>query len=229
MRFEKQSIVLPLLAIALTATPLVMAHTEVEDGHKVPDTNYRTLNKSLKVGSNVEVGDLTAINGAIKIGDGSTMQDVSSVNGSVQIGEQSHAKSVESVNGGIKLGQNITVDRDVKSVNGGIHLRPGGEVGGNVSTVNGGMTLNDTLVGGNIETYNGDIDLEGNTEIMGDLTVHKSKNSGWRKQDPNEITIGPNATIHGDLYFEKEVKLRIDPSARIGNIHGQEFVENEYK
>lgn len=229
MHKQSRTVLATLLIASLAISMPTLARVTIEDGHKAPNKDYRSANDSLRVGSDVEVGDLSATNGAIRIGDNSVMKEVSSVNGSVQMGNNSHARSVDSVNGGIKMGEYTTVERNVESVNGSIQLRGNGEIGGDVSTVNGGISLKSTRVGGNVETYNGDIELEAGTEVMGDLMVHKSKGKSWRKPDANEIYIGADVVIHGDLYFEKDVELHVDPSARIGKIIGSEFVEGGLK
>ena len=215
------------LALFFGLAATAAAKTVVEDGVKAPNSDFTSVNKSLRVGVNAEVGDLDAVNGSIRVGSGSVVGKVDSVNGSIDIGSGVQVTSVESVNGSINLDDGVIVERDLESVNGSINMRNGGEIGGDVSTVNGQIRLSDVKLNGSITTYNGAIELEGDTEVFGEITVKKSRHSGFFNRDkPTVISIGPNVVVHGDLFFEKSVELHIDSSASVGEIHGEEFVKN---
>ena len=124
----------------------------------------------------------------------------------------------------------VTVERGVSSVNGGINMRDGGEIGGDVSSINGQIRLNDVTLNGEISTYNGAVELAGDTEVFGGITVNKSRNKNgyFNREKVTVISIGPNVVVHGDLVFEKIVELHIDSSAKIGNIQGKEFIQSGY-
>ena len=210
---------------------IAVAKTVVEDGVKAPNSDYSSVNKSLRVGRNAEVGDLDTVNGSIRVGPGSVVGRVQSVNGGINIESGVQIISVETVNGGIHLDSGVNVTGDIESVNGGINMRNGGEIGGGVDTVNGQIRLNDVKLNGNITTYNGEISLAGDTEVLGEIMVKKSRHNGYFKRDKaTVISIGPDVVVHGDLFFEKSVELHLDSSASVGEIRGEEFVKNrQYK
>jgi hypothetical protein len=218
------------VALVFGLVSIAQAKTVAEDGSRSPNTDFSSVNKSLRVGSDAEVGDLDAVNGSIHVGSGSIAGKIDSVNGGIKIESGSQVESVESVNGGINLASDVVVERDIETVNGGINMRDGGEIGGDVSSVNGQIRLNDVTLNGAITTYNGKIELQGNTEVLGGITVKKSRNGGgyFKRDKPTVISIGPNVVIHGDLHFERSVELHVDSSAKIGEIHGQEFIKDGY-
>ena len=158
------------VALFFGVAGIAQAKTVVEDGVKAPNSDFSAVNKSLRVGRNTEVGDLDAVNGSITVGSNSVVGKIDSVNGGIDIDSGAHVISVESVNGGIHLESGVIVERDIESVNGGISMRDGGEIGGDVSSVNGQIRLNDVKLNGSITTYNGAIELEGDTEVFGEIT-----------------------------------------------------------
>ena len=168
-------------------------------------------------------GSHSTVNKSIRIDDNTTTGEVDSVNGSIRIGAGSFVESVDSVNGSIKLGNDVTVDKSVDAVNGAITLAAGCEVGGNVETVNGGIRMENVRVVGDVESYNGQIRVLQGSEVFGNVVVRKSK--GWtlnKRRKPVHVEIGQDAVIHGDLIFEHAVKLKLDDSARVGEIIGDE-------
>lgn len=220
------------VALFVGVAAIAQAKTVAEDGAKTPNSNFSSVNKSLRVGQNAEVGDLDAVNGSIRVGAGSVVGKIDSVNGGIAVENGVRAVSVESVNGGIHLEAGVVIERDVESINGAINMRDGGEIGGDVSSINGQIRLNDVKLNGSITTHNGKIELQGDTEVLGEITVKKSRNHGgfFKRDKPTVISIGPNVVVQGDLYFEKSVELQVDKSATIGEIRGEEFIKNrQYK
>ncbi|MEM1091898.1 MAG: hypothetical protein AAGI67_16055, partial [Pseudomonadota bacterium] len=168
--------------------------------------------------------------GAIRVGSGALVKNIESVNGSVKLRSGASVNAIEVVNGAIDLESDVIVTQSVESVNGRIRTDQGVTIGEDVKTVNGGIDLTGTTVQGSVETYNGSLELV-NTEVLGDLRVTKSKGWGWnrKKSKPNQIVIGANTVIHGDLYFEKPVKLTVHPSATIGEIFGDEVQRGDMR
>ncbi len=83
------------------------------------------------------------------------------------------------------------------------------------------MDLRGTTVEGDLVTYQGRIQLS-DSEISGDLYVRKPRMSWFGRKKATVVDIGPNTVIHGDLHFDKKVKLSIAESAKVGSIHGDE-------
>ncbi|MEM9533366.1 MAG: hypothetical protein AAGA23_20760 [Pseudomonadota bacterium] len=214
--------------LALTALFIVSgagaASIEVADGVSRPGDDLSGVNKSIRVGAGAEIGDVDSVNGSVRIDANAIVEDIGSVNGSIRLRAGVSAKSVESVNGGIELQEDVLVAENVESVNGRIRLERGTNVGQDVKTVNGMLDLTGVVVQGNVETYNGDMDLS-ETEVLGDLRVNKPRGLNWggKKQKANLIRIGAGTVIHGDLYFDKAVRLSIDPAAKVGSIYGEKI------
>jgi len=165
----------------------------------------------------------STVNSSIRIGDNTTTGDVHSVNGSIHIGDNSFVRSVESVNGAIRLGNDVTVDEGVEAVNGGITLEPGCEVGASVTTVNGGVSVEDTRVAGDVETVNGKIEILDRSQVSGNVVVRKPGGWNWNKRrKPVYVEIGRDVVVRGKLIFEQPVELKLDDSARVGEIVGDE-------
>ena len=93
----------------------------------------------------------------------------------------------------------------------------------NVSTVNGGIGLVDTDLGGGIETVNGDVSVGVGSHVKGGIHVEKPGkgwNFRWGKPKVPRIVGAPDAVVEGNLVFEREVKLYVHQSARIGSVTG---------
>ena len=93
-----------------------------------------------------------------------------------------------------------------------------------MSTVNGSIGLVDCDLSGGIETVNGDVTVGVGSHVRGGIKVEKPT-SNWMpvnigKRRPPRIVVGPNAVVEGPLVFEREVKLYVHDSARIGSVTG---------
>ena len=197
------------LAVALSVGPAFAA----EDISKV--------NGSITAEAGQTYGDLETVNGSIRISGGATTDSAGTVNGSISVGEKAATGGLETVNGSIKLERNVTVNGGVETVNGSIFVDRGGKVKDGVETVNGAIGLVATQVGGDIETVRGDITVGVDSHVRGGVRVQKSQ-GGFnieRKRDPR-IIIGPNAVVEGPLVFERQVKLYVHKSAKIGAVTG---------
>jgi len=181
------------------------------------------VNGGIDVQAHGSAGALKNVNGSIRVGEGAQVEVVKSVNGSVTLENGARVSGdVKSVNGGVNVGADAQVGGDLGTVNGHIATQPGTRISGAVKSVNGTMELTGTQAG-SIETTNSDIELSDGTVVLGDLIVHKP-DSGWfhfgTQSEPPHIVIGENCEVRGELNFEREVRLEVADSARIGEITG---------
>ena len=190
-----------------------------------------TVNGSIRVGEGAYVnGSLETVNGSIKVANGVQAGEVESVNGRISIGDDSIIESSETVNGRNELGERVQVAGNVQTVNGGIKAGAGSRIGGDVDAVNGGIKLMAVEVEGDVTNVNGDIELTDGTRVRGSVIVRKPKRMGWSwgKKDLSNITIGPNVIIEGELELQREVKLYVHSTARIGKITGVDVEMETY-
>ncbi|MDQ3229346.1 MAG: hypothetical protein M3Q13_06375, partial [Pseudomonadota bacterium] len=146
------------------------------------------------------------------------------VNGSIHVADRAQVGDLETVNGSIRVARNVRIGGDVETVNGSVFVDRSGNVSGDIATVNGAIGLVDTDLSGGIETVNGDITVGAGSHVRGGIRVEKP-NSNWMpinlgKRRPPRIVIGPNAVVEGPMMFEREVKLYVHQSARVGSITG---------
>ena len=210
-----------LFTVLLAAAGVAQAHDPAhDDGH---GRSIDKVNGGITAQAGQSYGDLSTVNGGISLERGAKAEDVETVNGGIEAEDDVAARSVSTVNGSIHFGQRARIDGDVETVNGGIFVARGGNVRRGVSTVNGAIGLVDTDLGGGIETVNGDVTVGVGSHVKGGLHVEKPNgNWGVRLGKPKvpRIVIGPNAVVEGNLVFEREVKLYVHQSARIGNVSG---------
>jgi len=210
-----------LFTVLLAAAGVAQAHDHAQGdgrGHSIDKVNGGITAEAGQV-----YGDLSTVNGGIDLERGARAGNVETVNGGIDAQDDVSARSVTTVNGGIQFGQRARIDGDVETVNGGIFIGRGGNVRRGVTTVNGGIGLVDADLGGGIETVNGDVTVGAGSHVKGGIHVEKpSGNWGlnWGKKKVPRIVIGPNAVVEGSLVFEREVKLYVHQSARIGSVSG---------
>jgi DUF4097 and DUF4098 domain-containing protein YvlB len=181
------------------------------------------VNGSITAQAGQTYGDLGTVNGAIRIEANARTGDAETVNGGIEVADNAVTGSLSTVNGGVRAGRQLRVDGDIETVNGSVFVDRGGSLRG-VSTVNGAIGLVDSDLSGGIETVNGDITVGAGSHVRGGIKVEKPT-SNWMpvnigKRKPPRIVIGPNAVVEGDLVFEREVKLYVHQSARIGKVSG---------
>lgn len=181
------------------------------------------VNGSITAETGQRYGNLETVNGSIRIAAGARTGDAETVNGSIKVADDAGTGGLSTVNGSIRLESRVQVSGGVETVNGGVFVDRGGRVAKNIETVNGGIGIVDTDLDGGISTVNGDITVGVNSHVKGGIKVEKS-NHNWglsfRKRQPPRIIIGPNAVVDGPLVFEREVKLYVHSSARIGSVTG---------
>lgn len=210
-----------LLTVLLATTGLAHAHDHpAGDG---PGRDIDKVNGGITAEAGQTYGDLSTVNGGIDLESGAKVEDVETVNGGIEAGDDVGARSVATVNGGIRFGQRARIEGAVETVNGGIFIDRGGNVRRDIATVNGAIGLVDTDLGGGIETVNGDITVGVGSHVRGGIHVEKpGKNWGirWGKPKVPRIVIGANTVVEGRLLFERDVKLYVHESARIGSVSG---------
>ncbi|QDH68850.1 DUF4097 family beta strand repeat-containing protein [Marilutibacter alkalisoli] len=181
------------------------------------------VNGSITAEAGQEYGSLETVNGSIRIGAGARVRNAETVNGSIKAGNSARTGSLETVNGSIRLEEQVEVDGDLETVNGSIFVGRDGRIAEGIETVNGAIGLVAARVGGDIETVTGDLTVGAGSHVRGGIRYHKPSmvrfNVG-KKQRPPRVIIGPNAVVEGPLVFEREVKLYVHTSARIGAITG---------
>lgn len=181
------------------------------------------VNGSITAEASQTYGDLATVNGSIRIEDGSRTGDAETVNGSIKVADNAVTGGLETVNGSIRAGKQLQADGDIETVNGSVFVDRGGSLRG-ISTVNGSIGLVDCDLSDGIETVNGDITVGVGSHVKGGIKVEKPT-SNWMpisigKRKPPRIIVGPDAVVEGPLVFEREVKLYVHDSARIGSVTG---------
>lgn len=212
-----------LFALAGTAAlpGTALAHDPAAQGH---GQDIDKVNSSITAEAGQTYGDLSTVNGGIRIEAGARVEEAETVNGSIRVDGDVQSRSLSTVNGSIHVGERAQVDGKIETVNGGVFVDRGSRVSRGIETVNGAIGMVDTDLGGNIETVNGDITVGVGSHVKGGILVEKP-NKGWgglRMGKPKipRIVIGPNAVVEGSLVFEREVKLYVHSSARIGSVRG---------
>lgn len=205
-----------ILALALALASAV--------GLAAPQQDIDKVNGSISAGAGQVVGNMETVNGSIRIDTSARTGNAETVNGSIAVAERAQVGSLETVNGSVRVAGQVRVDGGVDTVNGSVFVDRGGTVRGDVTTVNGAIGLVDTDLLGNIETVNGNITVGAGSYVKGGIKVEKP-NSSWMpisigKRKPPRIIIAANAVVEGSLVFEREVKLYVHQSARIGPVTG---------
>lgn len=171
-----------------------------------------------------DYGDVDKVNGGISIEDNSTAGTLETVNGGIKVSANAQVGSIETVNGGINVGRRSVVSGNVEAVNGGVRLHAGTQVQGRVENVNGGVSAIASTIGGGIGTVNGEIVLDQGTQVRGG--IHVEKPHGWGNliqlgdSKLPRVVIGRNSIVQGELRFDREVRLYVHQTARIGRVTG---------
>lgn len=183
--------------------------------------NIYTVNGGIHIEANGAARKVETVNGSIDLENGAKADSLETVNGGIMLGAGAQiAHDVETVNGSISLGEQAKVAGDVTAVNGGLNLSKGADVGGEVENVNGRIQLTAAHIGGGIETVGGNIDVGANSRVEGGIVVKKPRGVSVGKKIVPRIVIGPGAVVEGTLKFEREVKLYVSESAKVGAIEG---------
>jgi len=208
-----------------TLVPLAIALGLACASPALASDDISKVNGSIETTAGGRYGDLETVNGAVRVAERAQAGGASTVNGSITVGDGAQVESVETVNGSIRLGRDVRVADSIEAVNGSVFVDQGSSIGRNVETVNGSIGLVRTRVGGGIETVNGDITVGIGSQVRGGITVKRTH--GWFSGSPKRkprVIVGPDAVVEGPLRFEREVKLYVHRSARVGEISGAEPV-----
>ncbi|WP_242101874.1 hypothetical protein [Lysobacter sp. M2-1] len=210
-------IAIPYSRIALALTLVLCAP------HVFAQESIDKVNGSITAQAGETYGDLETVNGSIQIESGARARGAETVNGSIRVGDNAAVGTLGTVNGSIRIGKQLRASGDIETVNGSVFVDDGGSLR-SVATVNGSIGLVDSDLSGGIETVNGDITVGAGSHVKGGIKVEKPT-SNWMpisigKRKPPRIVIGPNAVVEGPLVFEREVKLYVHDSARIGSVSG---------
>ena len=205
----------PPLALALLLSAAALPALAQQDISKV--------NGSVVAQAGRSYGDVETVNGSVTIETGAAVRDAETVNGSIRAGDDITADGLSTVNGSIRVGQRAHVGGSVETVNGSIFVDRGSTIRGDVETVNGAIGLVAVALEGGIETVSGDVTVGVGSTVAGGIKVNKPS-SNWfpvqvNKRKPR-IIVGPNASVAGDLVFEREVTLYVHDSAHIGKVTG---------
>jgi DUF4097 and DUF4098 domain-containing protein YvlB len=176
------------------------------------------VNGSIRVPAGKAATDVRTVNGSITVEDNGTINSAGTVNGSVKLGTHATATSLHTVNGGITLGNGAHAV-EASTVSGDLTLDNGAELTGRLGNVNGKISITDAHVGGGIKTANGDISIMGASHVEGGIEVQEASGSFFNSSDP-VVTIGPGATVQGDLVFKRKVRLLVSDHATIGTVTG---------
>ena len=212
--------------IRLTAATLLAlclsSYLYSASAHAADVRDISKINGGIRVAANEAVGNVSSVNGGIAIRQGDSAFDVETVNGGIEIEDDVEISQAETVNGGIRLGRDVKVNGSLNSVNGGILTGDGTVVERGISSVNGKIRLDNTTVGEDLETVSGDIELRDGTVIEGDLIV--KRNHSWLtrffsfNRNQTSVTIDSTSSVRGDIHLYREVELRIDDGAEVGEI-----------
>lgn len=215
---KKLLVLILAMSFSLTACGGFLGSKNIADNTETPNKDYDTVNGSITVGHNANVGDLSTVNGSVKVASSSQVGEAETVNGSIVFAADVIAKGAETVNGSIKLGKNCKIEENVETVNGSITLQSGCDVGGDFETVNGKLKATKSEIHGSVKAVNGKIILLDGTIVHDDVIIKKSKGFFSNSKNKNPIVVlGKDVVIKGDLIFEREVELYIHDSVDVDN------------
>jgi DUF4097 and DUF4098 domain-containing protein YvlB len=188
------------------------------DGHTIS-----SVNGSANASPGETYDSVSTVNGDVRIGSGATVNTAHTVNGEIEIEQNARVGEASTVNGGLRIAEDAAIERAASTVNGGIRLAKHARVGGDVSTVSGDIELEGAEVVGSLKTHNGDIELSEGAHVRGGIVVKKSHDLtfGWGNNTPPEVRICATCVVDGELRFERPVKLRVDPGAKVGKVSGE--------
>lgn len=210
-RFHRLALLVLLSAAALPSAPVFAQQ------------NIDKVNGGITARAGQHYGDLTTVNGNIRIESGVHAGDAETVNGAITVGDDVTVGALSTVNGEIRAGVGLRADGAIDTVNGDVFIDRNGQLN-RVSTVNGAIGLVHAGLAGGVETVNGNITVGAGSHLRGGITVRKPS-TGWLslnfgKRKPPRIVIGAHAVVEGPLAFEREVRLHVHRSARIGAVSG---------
>ena len=182
-----------------------------------------SVNGSVHASAGETYDSVSTVNGDVRVGSGATVNSAHAVNGEIVIEQNARVGEANTVNGGLRIAEDAAVEREASTVNGGIRLAKRARVGGDVTTVSGEIEIEGAEVVGDLNTHNGDIELSDGAHVHGGIVIKKSHDVGfgWGKSKPPEVRICSTCIVDGELRFERPVKLKVEPGAKIGKVTGE--------
>jgi len=163
--------------------------------------SLRTVNGSITLGKDAGVeGNCVTVNGHIVVGENAFVREISCVNGGIRLDNGSRAEEISCVNGSIALSAEVQIEGDVTTVNGTISSKRETQIAGDMGTVNGDMYVRETLIGGDITTVNGNIELLENSQVNGNIIIHRNKRKpGFKQFKELTITVASGSRVKGNV------------------------------
>lgn len=215
-----------LLACLWLASCGVNSPITFEDG-ATHEGNRVTVNGGVFIGADCTIkGSCRTVNGSVTVGPNSQVGSLRSVNGSIRLDDNIVVDGdLETVNGSIRIGPEVSVEGKLETVNGGVSIASGGSIRGEIRTVNGAIGLDSTEVTGDLITSNGDITLENGSRVNGNLVIRGAKGTERR---PPTITVSGASVVEGDIEIDdadRGVRLVLVNGGRVTGSTGSAIVE----
>jgi cytoskeletal protein CcmA (bactofilin family) len=160
------------------------------------DDDLYVVGGTIQVGGTVN-GDLIAAGQNISV-TGDVRDDGIVAGGQLNLGGKV-GQSIRAAGGYITI--TSQVGKDIIAAGGVINVNPAGEVSGKTLVTGGQIALNGK--------FNGDVSVSGGQVIL------KGEYLGNIKVESDDITIGPNTRISGDLIYTSANKAKINETAQI--------------
>jgi len=209
-----------LLILAACGSGSVNDNIRIAKG-ETRDGGARSVNGNIVVGSDAVLqGDVSAVNGLVDLDAGAEVGNIKTVNGSIRMAERTSSGNVDSVNGSLRMLAGASC-KGIRLVNGSLDAGVGSMVSGNALLVNGSAELFGASVQGDLETYSGNMLVTDASRVAGSIRIKKPK-GGIGNSDKPRIIIGPDAVVEGGVVAEREIKLYVHATARVGTIEGAE-------
>ena len=207
------SLTLACLALALVQGCSVSV---AGDGH-----NLTGVNGNVSAAAGTSYDNVSSVNGDVRLGRGASASVAKTVNGDIRIEDEARVGEATTVNGSVRADRGAQISHDARAVNGSIEILERARVGGDVTTANGSIEVDGGEVNGLITTRNGNIELRSGARVLGGIHVLEDTNSRhWGRSDPPRVDIGENCVVEGTLRFDREVVLKVHPTAKIGQVVG---------
>jgi predicted acyltransferase (DUF342 family) len=208
------------LAAAIACTLATLSISQMSFAGSGRDIS--SVNGSVNASPGESYDTLSAVNGDVNVGRGASANEARTVNGDVTLDADTKVGSASTVNGRLRIRDGASVATQASTVNGTIELGKRASVGGDVSTVSGDIELNGAEVTGGLETRNGDIDLLDGARVHGGIHIKRKNDNHWGDDDhrPVKVRICSTCVVDGELRFDREVELDVEPGAKIGKVIG---------
>jgi hypothetical protein len=217
---------LSFMSTGAVACTLILVAMAAPDSRAGAGRDVTSVNGSVDTSPGEHYDTLSTVNGDVHLKGGASAEVAKTVNGDVTLDADAKVGSARTVNGAVNVRDGAAIDREATTVNGSIDLGHRVRVGGDVTTVSGDIDLNGAEVVGRLETRNGNIKLRDGARVQGGIHVGKKNDSGWSwgndHDDPVKVNICATCEVAGELRFDREVVLHVEPGAKIGRVIGDQ-------